>query len=102
MANEFDIAKLITLSTAHITDKTSVLLDKEWKENNFQIAVYDKNGYGFFIYISEGTKEKAFDDSSDLPKDLKDCIKFAVEKECEWLCLDCDAEPIDELPKYDW
>ena len=27
MANEFDIAKLITLSTAHITDKTSVLLD---------------------------------------------------------------------------
>lgn len=96
MNAKLDIAKILTLSTAHIKSETATLLDNEPNTDALNLSVYDKAGYGWFIYI-----DSVIDDAFDhLPEDLKDCITFAKEQKCEWLCLDADGEEIEELKKY--
>ena len=88
MNTKLDIAKILTLSTA--------MLDTEPNTDYLGLSVYNKAGYGWFIYI-----DSVIDDAFDhLPEDLKACIVFAKEQECEWLCLDTDGEEIEELTIY--
>lgn len=93
---KLDIAKILTLSTAHITPETATALDNEPNTNQFGLSVYAKADYGWFIYIGS-TIDEAFD---HLPEDLKACIAFTKEQDCEWLCLDADGEEVDELKTY--
>lgn len=103
MAKVYDIAKLLTLSTAHIKEDTNTFLYCQCRNpKKHDIIIFTKGEYGYFIYIDETVKEQALNGDDTLPEDLRACIKFATEKECEWLCLDRDAEPIDELPEYEW
>lgn len=96
MSTKLDIAKILTLSTAHIKPETTTMLDNEPNTDNLGLSVYDKAGYGWFIYI-----DSVIDDTfNHLPEDLKACIAFAKEQECEWLCLDADGEEIEELNTY--
>lgn len=96
MSTKLDIAKILTLSTAHIKPETATMLDNEPNTDNLGLSVYDKARYGWFIYI-----DSVIDDVLDhLPEDLKACIAFAKEQECEWLCLDADGEEIEELNTY--
>ena len=90
------ISKMITLSTAHITEETNQLLSKAADNTitNFSITVYKKDEYGYFIYISDDT-------TNTLPSDLTDLIIFAKELDCEILCLDRDGEILPFLKKYD-
>lgn len=92
---EFD--KMLTLSTAHLTETTRNLLEKESEENNMCLTVYDKATYGWFIYVAPNLLEN----NNNIPADLKRCIDLAHHYDCTILCLDCDAEPIDQLPQYD-
>lgn len=96
MSTKLDIAKILTLSTAHIKPETATMLDNEPNTDNLNLSVYNKARYGWFIYV-----DSVIDDTLDhLPEDLKDCIAFAKEQECEWLCLDADGEEIEELNTY--
>lgn len=100
-----DITKMLTISTAHITKETAKFIDNVCKDNNLSnLIVYDEtahyNGcteqYGWFIYCNA--------DLSDLnvPKDLLKVMCFARDNDCDWLCLDRDAEIVDSLDKYEW
>lgn len=103
-ATEFDICKMITISSAHITEETAKALDKEPVTNKYGLSVYNKSDYGWFIYLPENIRKSDDKESSEeetLPKDLKACIKFADNKECEWLCIDFDGPEVD-LPIYEW
>ena len=93
------IEKIITLSTAHITLETEKKLSKEPYTNNMQLAVYDKAEYGFFIFIPNNYN---VNDNANIPNDLKKCMKIAIKNECNWLCLDCDGQEIEDLEKYIW
>lgn len=96
MNTKLDIAKILTLSTAHIKPETATMLDNEPNTDNLNLSVYNKAGYGWFIYV-----DYVIDNEFDhLPEDLKACIAFAKEQECEWLCLDVDGEEIEELNTY--
>ena len=101
MANEFDIAKIITVSSAHITEDTAQMLDNEPNTDKLNISVYNKADYGWFIYIPEYLKERV-GQGTDLPEDLQRCLKTAIDNNCEWLCIDCDGPEIDGLEKYSW
>lgn len=96
MNTKLDIAKILTLSTAHIKPETATMLDNEPNTDDLGLSVYNKAGYGWFIYI-----DSVIDDAFDhLPQDLTACIAFAKKQECEWLCLDADGEEIEELNIY--
>lgn len=89
-----DITKVLTISTAHITEETDRKLQDNSELNRMDLSVYEKGEYGYWIYV---------DSSRDrIPEDLKKCLKFAEQNDCQWLCLDCDGEEVPELPTYDW
>lgn len=94
-----DITKVLTISTAHITEETDRKLQDESEVNNMCISVYDKAEYGYWIYIDPYDRLMR---NENIPVDLLNCIKLAQQNDCRWLCLDCDGEVVPELPTYDW
>lgn len=99
----FEITKMLTLSTAHITEETAKRLEKDPDDNNLGLSVYSKSNFGFFIYFRDidGNLPKEYT-NDDFPEDLYKCILLAHELGCEILCLDCDGEETELLEKYDW
>ena len=95
-----EIIKMLTLSTAHISYDTATKLDAAVSHEQFEsCTVYSKDNYGWFIYIDAD----AFAESKeDIPADLLACIELALAVDCAVLCLDADANDVDELPCYDW
>ena len=97
-----DIQKIITLSTAHISEKTAQALDMMAKNPmtiTETITVYNKDDIGWFIYCPEYTN---INDIPEKYKDLRTIITFAHDHDCEIICLDADYETVDYLPTYDW
>ena len=93
---KFEICKMLTISTCHITEKTSFLLDKN--ADNVP-PVYKKGNYGWFVYVG--------DIDYEIPEDLKKCCELAINNGCDWLCLDCDGPVVDvletfELETFEW
>lgn len=96
---EYEITKMITISTAHITEDTANKLEREVKygTNDIPLSIYAKAEFGWLIFVSDYYK-----DLLNMPKDLMDCLDLAKENDCEWLCLDCDGLIVPDLPTYDW
>ena len=92
-----EIARMWTLSTAHITEKTDRWLTKQVKEPTEGLCVYKKTG-GYFIYAPDD-----FDyEEMNLPEDIETIIAFAIGCEVDWICLDSDG-PIDNgFKTYEW
>lgn len=95
--SKLEISKMLTLSTAHITEATSKRLESDPNDNNLGLCVYS-TPYGWFIMIDERTVK----DADHLPKELANLIKFANDLDCKVLHLDCDAEIVDYLETFDW
>ena len=96
---KLDITRCLTISTAHISEETNKKLqDEDDKLHDYgDVTVYKKEYVGFWIWC-----ERDFDLSDNIPEDLARCINFTRDHNCEWLCLDCEGDIIDELPSYDW
>ena len=88
-----EISKMLTVSTAHITQETSELLDND----KLSIVVYPKSEYGWFILVCDWDEYE-----NELPKDLKKFLMLAEDQGCNWLCLDCDGEVLGFLDVYEW
>lgn len=89
-----DITRILTISTAHITEETDKKLQDNSEFNLMALSVYKKEDYGYWIYVDSPC--------DDVPEDLKQCLELALKYDCQWLCLDCDGEEVPELPTYDW
>ena len=89
-----DITRVLTISTAHITEETNNKLQDNGEFNFMALSVYKKGDYGYWIYVDLPC--------TDIPKDLKQCLELALKHDCQWLCLDCDGEEVQELPTYNW
>jgi hypothetical protein len=99
---KYEIIKMLTLSTAHITEETANELDTEAKScglSDIPFAVYREDDYGWFICLSSHLELL---DEIYLPEDFKACCYLAKENDCEWLRLDRDGEIVPDLPTYDW
>ena len=98
------IERVMTISTAHITQKTDELLQDDPCE--WGISVYDKGEYGYWIFIPDNylinTPDGVKETCHGIPDDLHDCILLAMEHNCRWLCLDCDGVVVDDLKTYEW
>lgn len=99
MATGPEINTMLTISTAHISPQTR----EEWQEtldtNSYQtnedFVIYGKDGYGFFMYITNKTGEHTTN------KTLKKIIEFAVDYNADIICFDSDGPTIDSLKKYE-
>ena len=95
-----EITKMLTMSTMHIKESTAELLNKEPETNTLGLCVYPKCDFGYYITIDEYAVKQASEE--EFPEDLSNLIIFAHDLDCKTLCLDCDAEVIPYLNKYDW
>lgn len=100
--NSLEIFSTLTISSNHIKSSTANDLDYFCKYINSDYSDYDYSllniigyDYGYFIYIPEDLEELY------LPEDLSHCLNFAKSVGCGLICIDYDAEPINELQIYD-
>lgn len=103
---EPEICTMLTISTAHITEKTANALHGITHRHPSYIGeamvwpvVYEKGDYGYFLYMPEDL----YDLVNDMPDDLYQCCRYACEHGCQWLVLDRDG-PImkNDLPVHEW
>lgn len=94
------IHRMLDISTAHLSPESLRFLDsvKEGSNPECSLILFDKSGYGYFIPIIDEDEI----DSSVLPEDLRNVIKFAKSNRCSWIMLDGDGTMYEErLPIWD-
>lgn len=97
-----EIHTIPVISTAHITREVAERLDsghQQW----CACAVY--HDVGFFLYLDEPQPAEG----DPVPQCLLDIRDWRMKLEREgkldnsrWVRLDCDADPAECLPTYDW
>lgn len=92
------ITKCFEISTAHISEETAAKIQHEVELNEMMLSVYEKDGYGWWIYLGNIDSMSVW----RIPDDLLNLICLAIKNGCDWLCLDRDAEIIEELTTFDW
>lgn len=115
-----ETAKVLTLSTGHITERTAKLLDEGGRKELSDVCVYPKIGmpvgdirqaseaevnevsYGWWVHIPKDDVSADLRELKDLPEDLFECIRYANRHGCEWLCLDRDGDEMDGIKTYEW
>lgn len=93
-----EMDKVMTLSTAHISEKTAIMLQNELEANKLCLAVYPKCNFGWFIYLAGVDIAQI----NALPDDLRCLCKYAKANNCSILCLDCDGPILGCLPTFEW
>lgn len=86
------IGKFLEISTAHISEKSAKILEKDCPPF---IRQYES---GFFITIPS---EDIIDDVA-LPDEVINIIKYAWKNDIQMIILDCDAEIVEDIPVYEW
>ncbi len=91
-----------TISTAHITEETSVDLARKLSDHEKVTSdlVCYAHDYGWFISIPSYNVRQSFPEN--FPKELLNILKIALENKVCWLNLDRDAGIEESLPKFDW
>lgn len=92
--SDLEIEPMLTISTGHITKDTADAFDAKMGDDGIP-AFFPKGDYGWFVFVPDQIEPEC-------PADLASLLRFAKEKGCTWLVLDCDAEQVDGLPTYDW
>lgn len=110
------IYKYLDLSTAHITQTDSHLLDQYSKmgdrslELRFDLRLIVRpHPYGMWIHVPVGQEAKeeltALAESltnAGFSPALMQIIIYAMSKDCYWINLDQDANEEEGLPTYEW
>ena len=92
-----EIARMWTLSTAHISRETDKWLIGQVKEPTEGLCVYKKTG-GYFVYVPDD-----FDyEEMNLPEDIETIIAFAIGCGVHWICLDSDGPIENGFKTYEW
>lgn len=98
-----EIYKILYLSAGHIKPETFKYLEEQSsKSQAVDVVAYRIESYlyldGFFV-LAEGYAD---DGGENLPRDLVECLEFALGNGCSWIRFDVDFEPLPELPVYKW
>lgn len=86
------VRKFLDASTAHVSLATRRYIE----DGEVGTSVYPHpDGYGWFLYVPDEDGE-----SDDTPADLRELFAYARERECDYVCLDCDGPILYDLPAY--
>lgn len=112
------VYKYLDLSTAHITQKDSHLLDVHTSSDLFRSSLHQagmrhlivrKHPYGMWIHVPIGAERD--ETIGELKRGLSlagyspalgQILDYAAERNCYWINLDMDADEEEDLPTYDW
>lgn len=97
------------ISTAHLTQEVANVLSTEGNKNPWCICAAWE--YGFFVHLDDLEAREV--DGLKIPQcliDVRDwlrsknlpCISQGVTTRADWVRIDCDADPVADLPVYDW
>jgi len=95
------IDKMLTISTAHIPKHTADALGGLPDHQNAKLypeVVYTPwMGYGWVFIAGQDTGLL-----EDEHPELAAVLRFAHNYGCDFVRLDCDANPIEALPTFEW
>ena len=99
------IIKTLDVSTGHISKSDADLLAASVKDSKSPLIVYDKTGYGWFVFVPS---DQGIDEQESnyleigLSKAFLNLMRFAEASGCQWIMFDCDGMTYDSLEKFDW
>lgn len=89
-----EFEKVLVLCTTHIPKYAADLLDADDGCADYPI-VRLKWAYGWMVHTG------AYLENS-VPVELRAVLRFAKDRDCDWVRLDRDAATIEALPTWDW
>ena len=89
IVHELEIRKVLVLSTNHLTKHTCL----DYKSWPF-IADFEE---GCYFYVGDNPESH-----TDAPEDLRGVLAFAKRHGCIEVKFDRDADPIPQLPRFEW
>lgn len=92
---DFEIDRMLVMSTGHITLETSLALDGVG--GHCMPATIPWTSYGWLIWVDE-----AWIGTTETHLELATLLKIARASGCKWLRLDCDGPEMDGIPTFDW
>lgn len=105
-----ELSTFITLSTAHLTRRTShTLSDMGADRTNRPVSgdwtdkvVCCETAYGHWIRARIDDDEPAESQIAQLPNDLAACVRHARQFGCRWILFDRDCPNTPGLASHDW
>lgn len=100
---KLDISKMLTVSSAHVSEETFEALSIDELLNEIMLPIYTKNtpdngsNFGLYIYLDQTCLAQG-----KIPNDLKPLIELALKNKCDVICLDSDGPELENLPLYNW
>jgi hypothetical protein len=93
------VRKFLELSTAHLSPAARKLLEAEGGDVNLSVSPHggSRGLYGWWLWAGSDRS-----DMEGVPEELIRVMDYALAQECEWICFDCDAEAITDLPTWEW
>ena len=91
--------KTLVLSTSHVTEATAKRFNGQSlaaspASDDIDGYMCDWSSYGWVFYCHDN------DDTT--PPELMACAAFARAQGCRYIQFDCDADPLAELPSWEW
>ncbi len=92
------VRRFLDLSSGHLSPETWSWLDDQTADNRvrdlrnrYAEILGGRTRHGWLVYASE-------DPIAPIPADLAAVMQLARQRDCEYLLLDCDALPMEDLP----
>lgn len=100
MSKELEVVRMPVISTAHLTKEVAEILLKQGNDNPWVPCANWE--YGHFLYLDDPEAREG-EDEADITclYAIRDWLREQGFTD-SWVRLDCDAEPVEGLPTYDW
>jgi hypothetical protein len=101
---KLEIAKMLVLSTSHLTEKTAKALEEAAEELppfctiNWAPTFTRDEGYVWYV----GEENPVVAAGNSYPEEFAALFSLAMENGCNWLMFDRDGDTVDNLPTYEW
>ena len=100
------VLKYLECSTAHLTERDNELLQIRHDCDLETTIIEDEYGYWIYTLLdSPTTWRDSFSQQAQslgLSREFLTLLAHARQLHCKWLRLDQDADPLPELPKFEW
>lgn len=98
MDNSIEIARLLILSTAHLTEETATKMD----EGRDIGHPYDTVKYGYEMWVPTILQEIVDVREKGVPGEIVNAFLLAFKYDCRYIRFDRDADTTEQLNTYDW
>jgi hypothetical protein len=98
------MGKIMEVSTRHITQGDTALLDNDCHDSSSAVVVFRKDDFGYFVHVPHNDVEESERGMRDVgySEALIELIRIARNEGASWVCMDSNGSNTDKLPAFDW